>query len=63
MDLSDDNMSESDIFDPNLVVDRLPSSTSELVHLQNKVKSRIEFYKNQFLEEEEANRSTIKSYL
>ena len=45
VDISDDNLSDSDIFDPNLVVDRLPSSPHELMQLQNKVNSRIEFYK------------------
>lgn len=45
LDLSDDNMSEEDVFDPDVVVDRLSSSIPELVTLHNKVKNRIEFYK------------------
>ena len=38
-------MSEEDVFDPDIVVDRLSSSIAELVSLHNKVKNRIEFYK------------------
>lgn len=48
-----------EIFDENLVIDKLPKKIEELERLNTKIGNRIEHYKKAFLEECEANKSRV----
>lgn len=51
--LEDSNNDDSDIFDSQEIVDRLPADGGELMDLLTSVRAKIKHYKQQFLREQQ----------
>lgn len=59
---AEENEDDESIFDDNVIVDKLPEDRGKLRDLMGEVERKIKHYKQQFLKEEEAKKSKIKSY-